>query len=507
MHEVDEAFGAGAFAEASTGKLRGRRSEGVCAFLGVPYGAATKRFLPPEPAAPWTGVRDATAFGPRAPQPAAPKLPPPIEKLWRFAGGPTSEDCLALNVWTPAVDGRKRPVMFWCHGGGFASGSGQEPDYEGSNLARRQDVVVVTVNHRLNVFGFGYVAHLGGAEFADSGQVGMLDLLLALRWVQANIAGFGGDPDNITIFGQSGGAGKIAVLLNMPAARGLFHKAILMSLPREPMPDLAHAEEAADRLMKELGLGKGDFDQLRSMPAEALVKVGGRVAMLGDVSGLFFRPVIDQRWLFRQPFELEAPDCSADIPIVIGHTRDEMSTLMMGEVLQGVSEAALPAAVAGWVGEERAAAIIAAYRDHYPDLTPASLLIDIVSDQYMGAGATQLADLKAAQGQAAVFRYLVTWPVPLLGGAMGAAHGEDMPLVFDNVEVAREGLLGPGPAPQLMADMMSGAFAAFARTGSPQHPTLPSWPPYETQRRQTLIFDVPPGNAADPQSMQREIWR
>jgi para-nitrobenzyl esterase len=258
--------------ETDTGKVRGIDDKGTHAFLGIPYGASTAgkaRFLPPTSAQPWTGVRDAVAFGDRAPQAAIPDhLPADIQQLFRFASGPTGEDCLVLNVWTPTGSrNAKRPVMFWCHGGGFAIGSGQEPYYHGANLAREHDVVVVTVNHRLNVLGYLYLGEIAGGAY-ENGNAGLQDLVLALQWVRTNIASFGGDAGNVTIFGQSGGGAKVSALLAMPAAAGLFHKAIIMSGPGLKVTPADSATKTAQALLRELGIGNNELSKLQEVPAE-----------------------------------------------------------------------------------------------------------------------------------------------------------------------------------------------------------------------------------------------
>lgn len=494
----------GGVVDTNAGKVRGLRANGVEAFLGIPYGAPTVRFMPPKPVAAWTGVREATAFGARAPQ-ATPQMPAgPEGRLWRFATNPTSEDCLVLNVWTPAADGRKRPVMFWCHGGGFASGSAHEPDYDGANLARRNDVVLVSINHRLNAFGYCHLGHLDPA-FADSGNVGMLDIVLALQWVKDNIAGFGGDPGNVTIFGQSGGGAKVSVLLAMPKAQPLFHKAIIMSGPGVRMTERASAETTADVLLTKLGMA-GDPRRLQSVPAAQITAVAsGLGPMAGAPAG--FAPVMDGRALPAHPFDPAAPPGAAHIPLMIGYTKDEATTFAHREAWFGsLSEAELAQRVAAMTSEQRAAGIIAAYRAARPQDAPTYLMTSIMTDMRAGAGSATIAERQAAQGGAAVYAYYVSWETPILGGKMRSPHGVDMALVFDNVEVAREGLYGPGAEPQAMADLMSRAFAAFARSGNPDHAGLPHWPAYSLAARDTLIFDLPPRVVQDPQQAQRRIW-
>jgi para-nitrobenzyl esterase len=491
--------------ETTAGKVRGTRTADVSSFLGVPYGAA-KRFMPPTAATPWKGVRDAVAFGPRAPQiNTDPSLfPPAMVGLATFAHEPISEDCLVLNVWTPRAEGKKRPVMVWFHGGGFAVGSGQEPDYHGANLARKNDLVVVTVNHRINVFGFCYLAHIGGPQFATSGNAGMLDLVQSLRWVHENIARFGGDAGNVTIFGQSGGGSKVSAVLAMPAAKGLFHKAIIMSGPGVKMMERSTAEENTNKLMTALGLAKGDIAKLQATPMQDLIKAAG-MPLAGPGRGINFSPVVDGVALPAHPFDPVAPEMSAGIPLVIGHTRDEMAMMMAQDIVDNkLTEAELAQRVDG-MAKGRAQEIVAAYQELRPKATPIQLWADVITDRGMGSGSFTLADRKVKQGKAPVYMYLVTYEVAAHNGAMRASHGEDMALVFDNVAGAT-GLHGTGPRPQQMADMMSRSWAAFARSGKPDHAGIPRWTPYTLARRETMIFDLPPQLANDPQARERQLW-
>src|SRR5208337_2897092 len=329
--------------ETNCGKIRGIADNGVNVFKGVRYAESPEgegRFAPPKKLQPWTGVRDAFAFG----------LPPALLKL--FAGRelpPMSENCLVLNVWTPAVnDGRKRPVMFWCHGGAFISGSGDSPWYEGTNLCRKGDVVVVTINHRLGAFGYLHLGEFGGEEFAASGNAGMLDIVAALKWVRDNIAAFGGDAGNVTIFGESGGGAKVSVLLAMPAAHGLFHKAIMQSGPAVQMASREDATATARRVLAELGLGESQLGELRRVSADQLNKaqnaVVRNVSMMSFANRrrMGFNPVVDGKYLPGGPFEPVAPAISANVPLMIGTNKDEM-TLFFGLApwLDGLDEAAM----------------------------------------------------------------------------------------------------------------------------------------------------------------------
>jgi para-nitrobenzyl esterase len=490
--------------ETTAGRVRGARGGGVASFLGIPYGRS-QRFLPPQPAAPWTGVRDALAFGPRAPQPTTdPSMMPPAMKGWaRFATEPVSEDCLVLNVWTPATDAGRRPVMVYFHGGGWVVGSGQEPDYHGGNLARKSDVVVVTVNHRLNSFGYCYLGHLD-PKYAQSGNAGMLDLVQALTWVRDNIAHFGGDPGSVTIFGQSGGGSKVSAMLAMPAGKGLFHKAIIMSGPGVRMMERAQAEQNANKLLAKLGLGPNEVDKLATASMADIIRATGQ-ALAGPSMGIAFQPVVDGITLPSHPFDPAAPAASATVPLMIGHTRDEMAGLLIPEIAANrLTEAELAQRIEG-VARGRSEELIAAYKQLRPGATPIQIWADVLTDRGMGAGSVTIASRKAQQGAAPVYMYLVTWETPFLDGAVRAGHGEDVPLVFQNVEEAR-GMVGQGPAPQRIADEMSPAFAAFARTSRPDHKGIPHWAAYSLAKRETMIFDIPPRLVNDPQATERELW-
>lgn len=491
--------------ETEAGKLRGVHSAEVSSFLGIPYGSA-KRFMPPGPAPAWSGVREAVAFGPRCPQfePPPGAMPASMINLVTFAHDPMSEDCLVLNVWTPKANHKKRPVMVWFHGGGFAVGSGQEPDYHGANLARKNEVVVVTVNHRINVFGFCYLGNIAGPDFAASGNVGMLDLVQALKWVRNNIGRFGGDAGNVTIFGQSGGGAKVSVMLAMPSAKGLFHKAIIMSGPGVRMTERDKAEESTHKLMTSLGLGNADIAKLQSLPKQDLIKATG-MPLAGAGMGINFSPVVDGVVLPSHPFDPVAPEVSAGVPIIIGHTRDEMAMMMVPEIVSNkLTDAELTQRVEG-LAKGRSAELVAAYKELRPSATPIQIWADIVTDHGMGEGTVTLAERKVKQGRAPLFMYLVTYEVPANNGALRASHGEDMALVFDNVAGAT-GLHGTGPRPQQMADMMSRAWAAFARTGNPDHGGIPHWPVYTLEKRETLLFNIPPRVADDPQAKERMLW-
>jgi len=503
-------------AETTSGKIRGTLDQGVNIFKGIPYAAppiGANRFKPPLKAAAWTGTRDALRYGARAMQDDnAFALPAALRELF---GGvepqPMSEDCLFLNVWTPAIaDGPKRPVMFWCHGGAFIAGSGSAPWYDGTNLARKGDVVVVTINHRLGAFGYTHLADIAGADFDSSGSAGMLDIVAALNWVRDNIANFGGDSGNVTIFGESGGGAKVCVLMAMPEAHGLFHKAIIQSGPAVEMASRADASETARQLLAELGLASAQAAELREIPAERIAKAQAavlkRVSMMSFANRrrVGFNPVVDGKHLPGGPFTPSAPEISARVPLMIGTNKDEMTLFFgMAPWLDGMDDAAMRARVAMFVGE-RADAIIASYRSARPADSPRDIVLAIATDQSMRAPSLVIADRKVAQNAAPVFVYMFTWETSVLGGKLKSPHALEIPFVFDTLHTPN--LAGQAPTRFALGDKMSKAWLAFARSGSPNHDGLPDWPHYSSERRATMIFDNECRVEDDPYRAERLVW-
>ncbi len=502
--------------ETNCGQIRGIADNGVNVFKGVRYAESPEgdgRFAPPKKLQPWTGVRDAFAFGDRAMQDDnAFALPPALLKL--FAGRelpPMSENCLVLNVWTPAVnDGSKRPVMFWCHGGAFIAGSGDSPWYDGTNLCRKGDVVVVTINHRLGAFGYLYLGELSGEEFAASGNAGMLDIVAALEWVRDNIATFGGDAGNVTIFGESGGGAKVSVLMAMPAAHGLFHKAIIQSGPAVQMASRNDASETARQLLAELNLSSEKVSELRRIPALELARA--QAAVLKKVSMMSFanrrrvgfNPVIDGKHLPAGPFAPAAPAISANVPLMIGTNKDEMTLFFaFAPWLDGLDEAAMRKRVQMFVGEQ-ADRIIEPYRRARPNDSLRDLVLAIATDHAMRIPSLVIADRKVAQHAAPVFVYLFTWETPVLEGKLKSPHALEIPFVFDTVRTS--GLTGDSPTRFALAEKMSRAWLAFARTGNPNHEGIADWPPYSIERRPTMMFDNQCRVENDPYRAERLAW-
>lgn len=487
----------GAVVDTSAGKLRGTQTGGVHIFKGVRYGAPTDgdaRFMPPRKAAPWTGVRDAVEFGPRAPQldnQFHGMVPPEFESM--DPGGPMSEDCLCLNVWTAGLgNGGKRPVMVWLHGGGYTTGSGAFVCYDGTELARKHGVVVVNLNHRLGVFGFTYLAELGGEKYAQASNAGMLDIVAALEWVRDNIAQFGGDPANVTIFGQSGGGGKVSALMAMPPAHGLFHRSIVESgaavtgLPRE------RATKSAEAFMAKLGLQSGQVDQLQKLPTDQLLQVMGELSGNGmpGSGSLALAPVVDGTTLPGDPFNPTAPAISANVPLLIGTVETEV-TFFPHQILDPIDDASLHTHVKQILrgaDDTQVDELIAAYRTGRPKASNTDLYLIIASDATFRQGVLIEADRKAAQGGVPVYQYYFTWRSPVRDGKLRTFHTLEIPFVFDNVDLAKS-MTGSGQDRYALAAKMSGAWTAFARSGNPNHEGLANWPAFDETKRAVMIFN------------------
>ena len=480
-------------AETNTGRVRGATHEGIHSFRGIPYGASTggqNRWLPPKPATAWTGVRDALDYGPRAPQNERPAKEPHL--AWIRDTRDTSEDCLALNVFTPAVnDNRKRPVLVYIHGGGFVSGASSAPGLDGHNFARRGDVVLVSLNHRLNLFGHLSLAESGDARYADAGNVGLLDVIQALQWVRDNIANFGGDPGNVSISGQSGGASKVAVLMAMPGAQGLFHKAIIQSassLLRMATPEAAARN--THHLLTQLGLDVRNVNALLDVPAATLLQAMPKaVAAAGRIDN--YRPVLDGRSLAVHPFDPAAPAIAANVPLMIGSCETEM-TFPYSQAMQNFTydEAQVLARIKGFVrvDDAQAARLMAVYRQTRPNATPGDLWVMISTDhQYRGNG-IKASELKSALGKAPSWHYLFTWKTPVLNGLLKSPHTICIPFSFGNVDIAA-GITGTGADRYPLQERMMDAWHAFMRSGNPNHRGLPQWKPYDATDRPTMIFD------------------
>jgi para-nitrobenzyl esterase len=476
------------------GPIRGYLDDGILAFRGIRYGGDTgpRRFQPPVPPAPWTEVAETQHYGAASPQ------------RDRNAG-PTSEDCLFLNVWTPALDAGRRPVMVYIHGGAYSNGSGSAPLYDGVRLCKRGDVAVVTLNHRLNVFGYGYLARLV-PELADSGNAGQLDLILALQWVRDNIAGFGGDPGKVMVFGQSGGGAKIATLMATPAAAGLFHRAATMSGQQVTASGPGNANQRTLAFLDALKLRPEQAAEARTLPAERLIEAMTAQDPVLGFGGLYFGPVLDERSLKRHPFYPDAPAQSARIPMIIGNTHDETRAFMGGDPKNfSVTWDELPARLTQEVMrvDILPEPVIAEYRRLYPAYSPSDVLFAATTAARSWRGAIIEVEERAKAGHP-TWAYQLDWATPKDGGKFGAPHASDIQFVFDNVAKPGANAIGPGAQP--MADQMSEAFLAFARTGDPNCRAIPKWEPYGLKRRQTMVFNVPSKLIDDPRGAERKLF-
>ena len=466
--------------------------------------------MPPAPADPWTGIRNALAYGRVCPQEDSAHFITDGQNLARSdedafllhrgcAVSVPGEDCLRVNIWTSEINGNgKRPVMVYMHGGGFSSGSGHDLlSYDGESLARNHDVVVVNHNHRLNVYGYLNLGAIGGDEFADSANVGMLDIIAVLRWVQTHISTFGGDPGNVTIFGQSGGGGKVAALMAMPRAKGLFHRAVIQSGPflRALSPD--YSEEVAEALLKELGVARSQVRELQTIPVDRLSgaateaarkTVAAHTSTRASFGETGWGPTVDGRSLLHHPFDPDGLAISSNIPLITGTNLNEstngldrpgVTDMTVDEMVQLVRQA--------YGGQSDA--IIDAYRAEYPTGTPFSLWAAIEASRWRIPAFAQAAR-KAALGAAPAFSYIYSWRTPSLDRRPGPFHAAEISFVFDNAELCDHYSAGD-PSAFVLSKQMSTAWVSFARTGNPNHEGMPHWPAYAPDTRGTMYFDSP----------------
>ena len=509
LARVFAAEGSPVTVETAYGRVRGTEVAGINIFKGIPYGASTagqNRFMPPVVPTKWAGVRDAIAYGASAPQrePGVGRNASPLAVA--AAGLPTeSEDCLVLNVWTPALnDGRKRPVMFWCHGGGFVTGSGSSPVTEGANLAKRGDVVVVTINHRLNVLGFTSLEEAGGPEFAGSGDAGMLDIVFALEWVRDNITRFGGDPGNVMIFGQSGGGRKVATLLAMPSAKGLFHRATIESGATLKLVEREQGARVAQELMSTLGIAKGQARELQKLPLDKIMSAYFQVVRRMNVDQMTqgFSPLVDGKFIPQHPFHPVASSVSADVPLMLGSTRTELTSSARAEDFE-LSDAEMRSRIRALLGAHADNAI-QVYQKANNGASASDLYFLIASDYRYSGPVMKIAERRAALGKGPVYLYYFRWETPAEGGRLKSPHTIEIPFAFDNVKAAAR-LTGGGPEAMALADKVSDAWIAFARTGNPNTPKLPRWTAFNATDRPTMVINTESKLVNDPIREQRLV--
>jgi para-nitrobenzyl esterase len=507
-----------AIVSTNAGKIRGFTRNGVFVFKGIPYGDTTageNRFMPPKPVKPWTDVRPTIAWGPVSPHgPRAGWINQEEQFLYHWDDGFATEDMLRLNVWTPAVnDNGKRPVLVWIHGGGYASGSSQElRPYDGERLAREHGVVLVSMNHRLNVLGFLDLSQIGGDKYAQSANVSMLDLVQSLQWVRDNITAFGGDPGNVTIFGQSGGGGKVTTLMAMPAAKGLFHKAVAMSGSFIGASTRDASKQLAQAVMKELGIGPSDVTKLHTVSADALVAAGLAAAQKTAPFGfpapgtlprinLGWQPVVDGTVLPETPFDTSAPALSANIPFLLGNVFHEFVTGIDKPQAHLTTWEQLTASLQPQLGE-RTAPALDAYRKAFPSAKPFEVGGMIGADMFR-RGAIHQTELKAKQGGAPVYAYWFGWKTPVLDGRPLAFHCQDLAFWFDNIDLCLQAT-GGGEDARKLASQMSRSLVAFAKTGDPNHDGIPKWAPFTESNRAMMIWDTTSEVKIDPDQAARQ---
>jgi para-nitrobenzyl esterase len=490
-------------AKTASGKVQGIVNAGIKEFKGVPYGAPTggrNRFMPPKKPASWTGVRNCIGYGPISPQTAS-DLRSEYSQLimWdrHVGGGGMGEDCLTLNIWTPGVDQAKRAVMVSFHGGGWATGSGNGPMYDGANLARFGDVVVVTVNHRLAALGYLHLAGLGAPpEFANAGVCGLMDMVASLQWVRDNIASFGGDPDRVMIFGQSGGGSKTSTLLATPSAKGLFHRAAIQSgsTLRQQTPE--QGVKSAELLLAKLGLAKNTLAGIQKLPWERILSA--QIAAAAE--GALFTPVIGGPVLPHHPFDPAAPPEAANVPVIISTTLEDAALRLTNFDLD---EAGLRTILVKNYGA-KADEILALYRKADPKKSPYLIQAQVLTDANGRRNAIIQGERRAAQNRAPTYMYIWEWATPAFDGKFGAVHGHDVDASF---HLYRSPICGAGSAAgRRMVDRLSAAWVAFAKTGDPNNEKMPHWPSYDTTTRATMIFDDDTRVENDPRSEMRKLW-
>jgi para-nitrobenzyl esterase len=493
------------------GQLRGVGENGVFTFKGIPYAGPSdgpNRFQPPTKLQPWTGIRDAVQYGPQAFQQG---------NANSKSGPASSENCQLINIWTPSVDsGAKKPVMFYLHGGGFiggSGGSGKNPMHDGSALSRNNDVVVVTSNHRLGVMGYLYLGDLS-KKYPASGIAGMLDIVASLQWTRDNIASFGGDPDNVFIFGESGGGQKVVALLAMPSANGLFHKASVESAPSMHMNDRAISTKTTEQVMAQLGLSTSQVDELVNVPPARLIEAQAVVRSKSvDMEGTlgYFGPVVDGHYLPHHPYDPVGPAISKGIPLIVGSNKQEgLLRLQEEPETFKIDEAGLKAHIQHRLGDKEGLQMYSLYRKNRPDASPIDVYVDFLTHQWMWVDTTRRLERQLAlHGNVPVYTYIFDYEseVPLtadISYPRKAIHGIEIAYKFDHPE--NDPATGKRPERFQAAKNMSRAWATFARTGDPSHSEIPKWPAYTVEQRATMILNATCTVVNDPMRDERLAW-
>jgi para-nitrobenzyl esterase len=492
-------------ATTNLGKVQGQSSSnGVLVFKGIPFAAppvGNLRFMPPQPAKPWSGTRHALTFGKAEAQPP--------DALTGTPQQAQSENCLTLNVWTPGLDNTKRPVMVWIHGGGFTNGSGSDSIYDGANLSKRGDTVIVTINYRLGPFGFLYLGNIAGPQYAQSGNLGLLDQLAAIKWVRDNARAFGGDPGRITVFGESAGSISISALLGMPAARGLFNRAIAES----GAANLAHSTQSAEaitaRFMQIAGVS--DIAGLRSLTTSQMVSAEAEMKKQKMQAELLFGPVVDGSALPQAPLDAIAGGSAAGVDLLIGTNLNEINlwTLTVPSVARfplSVVSTYMPVVQSAISLTSLATpeAVAASYKSRRPAATDGEVSLAVITDSMFRVPAIRIAEARSPK-QSKTWMYLFTWPSPVLP-RLGACHAIELPFVFGNLKAARISALIGGNPPQSLVDTMQSAWLAFARNGNPSASGVPEWQAYDTGSKATMILNTTSKQQDNPYGADTDVW-
>jgi len=478
------------------GKVQGSQKETVSVWKGIPFAQpplGSLRFRPPQPLETWTGVRETTQFGAISPQAST--------GSFGALPGPMSEDCLTLNIWSPSADDARRPVMVWIHGGSFVTGSGSTPWYNGTSFATLGDVVVVTLNYRLGALGFLYLAEYGGEGYATSGNNGLLDQIAALTWVRENIAAFGGDPENVTVVGESAGAMSIGALLAMPAAHGLFKRAILQSGAAHRVNSSQTAANGTQSFLRTLELGLHDMHQLLTTPVDDILRAQGTLP--SSVQWRAFSPVVDGVALPKRSIDAIADGSAAGIDVLVGTTLDEMKLFTVFDPSQQHVDTKLLTTLFG----ERANGILALYEAQQYEAPLSTPWEAFLTDRTFRMPAIRVAE-QQAKHNAAVWMYRFDWPTPVYGGVLGACHALEIPFVFNTLRHSSTAILtGGADAPQSIADAMHATWITFAHGKDLTHiQGLPQWPRYDEGQRATMLFNTECSTRNDPQAVTRQLW-